>query len=337
MRQDRVNVRWCRHARRIEAAPNEYKRMIFIAIMNFMHGINLSREDYEVVLTIADQASVTRAAKQLHLSQSAVSHHLRALEERIGTRLFRRESRRMALSPVGEEFVSSARRIIGEMRRADSRLSILARTGRKLLTIGTECYTSYHWLPSLAEELKRTAGGWELRISLESNLRVIPALLSGEIDLAILNSPGEHRELAYGKLLRDEIVLIVAQSHPLASHATIRPVDLEGETLLLQGSPNNRSTVVDEFLTPAGIVPASVQYVHLTEAIIEMVRAGLGIAALARWMILPHLSAQRLKAIRLGSSGLRRNWRIAFRRADPRIVELRKASSQLSKRLRQLL
>jgi LysR family transcriptional regulator for metE and metH len=302
-----------------------------------MHVTNVTREDYEVVLKIADEASVTRAAKQLHLSQSAVSHHLRALEERIGTRLFRREPRRMALSPVGEEFVSSARHIVGEMRRADSRLSILARTGRNLLTIGTECYTSYHWLPSLAEEFKRGAHGCELRISLDATFRVIPALLSGELDLAIVNSPGEHRELAYEMLLKDEIVLLVTKSHRLASRATIQPADLEGETLLLHASPGNRSTVVDEFLTPAGIVPASLQCVQLTEAMIEMVRAGLGIAALARWMILPHLRTQSLKTIRLGSSGLRRDWRIAFRRADPRFVELRKAASLLSKRLRRLL
>lgn len=159
----------------------------------------------------------------------------------------------------------------------------------------------------------------------------------GEIDLAILNSPGEHKELAYELLLEDEIVLLVGKSHSLASRATIRPADLEGETLLLHASPNSRSTLVDEFLKPAGVVPASVQYVQLTEAITEMVKAGLGIAALARWMILPHLRTQSLKAIRLGSSGLRRDWRIAFRRADPRFVELRKASSLLSKRLRGLL
>ncbi len=299
--------------------------------------MTLTREDYEVVLRIAEEASVTRAARQLHLSQSAVSHHLRALEERIGTRLFRRESRRMALSLVGEEFVASARHILGEMRRADSRLSVLARTGRKLLTIGTECYTSYHWLPSLAESFKRGAPAYELRISLDANLRVVPALLNGELDLAILNSPGEHGDLAYETLLRDELVLLVATSHQLAGRASVRPGDLEGETLLLHASPNNRSSVVDEFLAPAGVVPASVQYVLLTEAIVEMARAGLGIAALARWMIQPHLRTQSVKAVRLGPSGLRRDWRIAFRRADPRLAELRKASTLLSRRLRRML
>jgi DNA-binding transcriptional ArsR family regulator len=129
---------------KISALSHECKQMHFMVIIDPMHTINLTREDYEVVLTVADEESVTRAATQLHLSQSAVSHHLRALEARLGTPLFFREPRRMVLSPVGEEFVSSARQIIGEMRRADSRLSILARTGRKLLTIGTECYTSYH-------------------------------------------------------------------------------------------------------------------------------------------------------------------------------------------------
>jgi LysR family transcriptional regulator, regulator for metE and metH len=305
--------------------------------MNSMHTLGLTREDYEVVLAVADEMSVTRAAKQLHLSQSAVSHHLRALEVRIGEPLFRREPRRMALSPFGEEFLMSARRIIGEMRRADTRLSILARTGRRLLTVGTECYTSYHWLPSLAEEFKRAAVDCELKISLDANLRVIPALLTGEIDLAIVNSPGEHKDLGYEMLLKDEIVLLVAKSHPLARRVAIHPIHLEGEALLLQGSQNNRSTVIDEFLAPAGVFPASVQYVQLTEAIVEMARAGMGVAALARWMILPHVGTGSLKVVRLGASGLRRDWRVAFRRTDPRFEELRNISSLLSKRLRRLL
>lgn len=290
-----------------------------------------------MVLRIAEEASVTRAARQLHLSQSAVSHHLRALEERLGTRLFRRESRRMALSPVGEEFVSSARRILGEMRRADSRLGALARTGRRLLTIGTECYTSFHWLPSLTEEFRRAAPGYELRISLDASLRVVAALLAGELDLAILNSPGEHPDLAYQPLLRDELVLLVAGSHRLAGRASIEPGELEGETLLLHASPNNRSSVIDDFLAPGGVVPASVQHVLLTEAIVEMARAGLGVAALARWMIHPHLKSTSVKAVRLGRSGLRRDWRIAYRRSDPRLAELSKASTLLTKRLRRLV
>src|SRR5260370_3637207 len=144
-----------RHGHKIGSLLHECKRMCFLVIMNFMHSLNLTREDYEVLLTVADEGSVTRAGTQLHLSQSAVSHHLRALEARIGTPLFLREPRRMVLSLVGEEFVSSARHIIGEMRPADSRLSVLARSGRKLLTIGTKCYTTYHSLPSLPHALNR--------------------------------------------------------------------------------------------------------------------------------------------------------------------------------------
>jgi DNA-binding transcriptional LysR family regulator len=138
-------------------------------------------------------------------------------------------------------------------------------------------------------------------------------------------------------LLEDEIVLLASKSHPLAARATIHPSHLEGQTLLLHGSPNNRSTVIDEFLAPAGVVPAAIQYIQMTEAIVEMAKAGLGLAALARWMILPHLGTKSLKVMRLGPSGLRRDWRIAFRRADPRFQELKTTSAMLSKRLRRLL
>src|SRR5260370_17783492 len=116
-----MNGRSRRNGHKIGSVLDECKGMCFIVIMNSMHAINLTREDYEMVLTVADEASVTRAATQLHLSQSAVSHHLRALEARLGTPLFLREPRRMVLSPVGEEFVSSPRHIISQLHRSDTK------------------------------------------------------------------------------------------------------------------------------------------------------------------------------------------------------------------------
>jgi LysR family transcriptional regulator, regulator for metE and metH len=161
-------------------------------------------------------------------------------------------------------------------------------------------------------------------------------LLGGEVDLAILNSKGENRDLIYLPLVKDEIVLLVHPSHRLACRSFVRPDDLASEVLLLQSTHNNRNAVVDEFLDPAGIFPASVQFLQLTEAIIEMVKAEMVVSALARWMILPHVQAKSVSAIRLGRGGLRRDWRVAFRDGDPQPEELTRACTYFSQHLNRL-
>jgi LysR family transcriptional regulator for metE and metH len=294
---------------------------------------DLTRQDLELALTIAEEGSVTRAALRLHLSQSAVSHHLRSLEDRIGAPLFRRGKRRMTASPLGEELAVRARRICAEFRASEEALDRMIHGKTRIVRLGTECYTSYHWLPALVRELARTVDNVELRIVVEATQRAKAALASGETDAVILQSSGEDHGLLYWPLFRDELVLVVNARHALARRQSVEPKDISPETLILHEMPGGRLGVIDEFFVPARVYPSQLRRVQLTEAIIEMVRAQMGVSILAEWLAEPYIRTKGLSTVRLGK-GLWRNWRLATVRGHPLAREIEQLSRVLSSLLK---
>jgi LysR family transcriptional regulator for metE and metH len=291
--------------------------------------MRLSRQDLELTLAIAEEGTVTRAALRLHLSQSALSHHLSTLEERVGAALFRRGSRRMSLTPAGEAVVSGARRLCSEFRTFEETLGSLVHGTRRILRLGTECYTSYHWLPALVSEMNRTAKDVELRIVIEATQRAKAALESGEADAVILQSTGENPRVKYWPLFRDELKLVVNIRHRLAKRQTIQPTDLTAETLILHQVPGGKHAVVDDFFAPAGAFPKQLREVQLTEAIIEMVRAGMGVSVLAHWLVEPHLRDGNISVVRLGKQGVWRDWRLAALRDHALLPQIERLSKAL--------
>jgi len=295
--------------------------------------MRLTRDDIDIAVTIAEEGTLTAAARRLHLSQSALSHHLKNLEERIGSALFIRQPRCMAPTAVGEELVRRGILIQMEFREMELDLAMMAKGAAQVIRLGTQCYTSYHWLPSLVRRHSSLAQRVRLRIVPEATQRVEDALIRGEIDFAILSKEGQDDRLHYWHLLQDEIVLIVAKDHPLSGRRRIMPEDLRGESLLIHTTPDGRHVVVDGLLASHGVRPQEVIRLQLTEAILEMAAAGMGVAAAARWMVTSAASARGLSLISFGPQPIVRQWRCAALRGSPRHSEF----SELAAALRSLM
>jgi LysR family transcriptional regulator for metE and metH len=144
----------------------------------------------------------------------------------------------------------------------------------------------------------------------------VPPLLRGQIDLALATGLRSNRRILVRPLFADELVAVVAPHHPWAGRKNVSPRDFEGQRLFIVPPPED-SDVVTDFLRPAGVKPAEVNELVLTEALVAMVQAGLGIGALPRWTVGPELKAGTLAAVRLGR-GLRRRWGLATLRSHPR-------------------
>ncbi len=147
-----------------------------------------------------------------------------------------------------------------------------------------------------------------VQIVVEATRRPLPALLEGRLDLAIVSGRSGNRLVEHHVLFDDEMVAVMAPDHPLATSTTVTPAQLASETLILYAIPIRSSDLFQRFLVPAGVTPARVLHVELTEAIVELVRAGQGIAAMAAWAIAPDVRSGRVVTRRLGRRGLRRRW-----------------------------
>jgi LysR family transcriptional regulator for metE and metH len=277
--------------------------------------IRLEIRDLRVVLALAAARTTAKAAASLHLTQPAVSRALLSAEDRLGARLFDRTRRGLVPTVAGEQLLEGAARLLAELGDLEARIRapVAAPTRIRLVC---ECYTAYHWLPSALTSLRHTVPELDLTLAIEHTLDPVAALEAGTIDVALLTTSKVPRgALEEAPLFSDEIVLVLAASHPLAARKTLGAADLRTTTLL---SPTVAPAAARWFTAhvfgqrpPTGL---RVQFLPLTEAILDLARAGMGVAVLSDWIATPHLGRGDLVAKRLTGRPLRRPWRIAWRR-----------------------
>jgi LysR family transcriptional regulator for metE and metH len=280
----------------------------------------LDVRDLALVREVAGTGSVTRAGARLHLTQSALSHRLRSVESRLGTPLFLRLGKKMVLTPAGERVLATAHRVLDELGRAEDELRVIGRTGAGVLRLCTQCYTGYHWLPPLLQTFHARHPLVEVQIAVDATYRPVEALLAREIDLAVLTATVKDRRLHVRPLFEDEMLAIVAPDHPWTRRSYIEPAAMAGESLIVYKTERHDSYVFTQILEPAGVEPAQVSKVPLTEAILELVKAGLGIAVMSRWAVEPAIASGAIRGIRITRRGVIREWSAATLagRTEPR-------------------
>src|SRR5262245_789155 len=273
--------------------------------------MNLDVRHLQMVQAIHEEGTVTRAATRLNLTQSALSHQLIGIEERLEATLFQRVGKQMVITPAGERLLSAGAIVLAELRRAEH--DIARETTRRdgILRVSTECYTCYHWLPAHIKAFNAEWPRVEVRIVVEATRLPHQALLDGKIDVGIVSSRWRNAKLSYTPLFKDELVVIVSPEHRLAKQSFVAAEDFREEHLIAYDVPREHLTVFQEVMVPAGVTPRALSNVQLTEAIIEMVKGDLGIAALAYWAVAPHVEAGTIVALPLTKHGLKRQWSAA--------------------------
>jgi LysR family transcriptional regulator for metE and metH len=271
----------------------------------------LEVRDLRLLSAIAEQGTLTRAGNVLFLTQSALSRQLADLEKRLGVTLFQRSGRRMVLTPAGERLMESGRDILGAVARAEQEAREVAGDAEAVLRFATECYTCYHWLPATLIEYRRRFPRVEPRIVASATRRPLQALLKGQLDLAIVTSRVRDRRIEQTPLFADEFTAVVAPDHPWASKPFVVADDFADQHVFLYNLTRAESTLMRDVLDPAGVAPKRISRVELTEAILELVRAGLGVATLARWSVAPYVRSGALVAVPITRRGLHREWSAA--------------------------
>jgi LysR family transcriptional regulator, regulator for metE and metH len=279
--------------------------------------MDLEVRHLRLVAEIADAGSMTRAADRLFLTQSALSHQLRDIEARFGTTFFLRVGRRLVLTAAGRRVLETARRVLTDLERTEADVRRLAGNTDGIIRVCTQCNTGYHWLGPLLSVYQRKHPRVTVNIAADATDRPVAALLDGNVDLAILVHAVDDPRLRVRRLFTDEMVAIVTPSSPLARRRWISAADLAEQHLLLYSSAPEESFVFRELFTPAGLKPARVSFIMLTEAMIELAKAGTGAGVLPRWSAQRAIATGAVSALSLTRRGMRRQWVAATLAAQP--------------------
>ncbi|MEZ9125154.1 LysR substrate-binding domain-containing protein [Vibrio splendidus] len=265
--------------------------------------------------TLRDSGSLTATATSLHLTQSALSHQLKDLEARIGGQLFLRKTRPVKFTSEGEILLKLADEIQPKIAKAENELASLKEDVNGRLHMAIECHSCFQWLMPALKEYQVAWPSVTLDFSSGFGFEPLPALMAGELDLVITSDIQPRSEVHYEPLFDFEMRLITAINSPLAKKPSIEPQDLSDITMLSYPVQKQRLDVVKHFLQPAGVEPKKWKQADNTLMLVQMVSAGLGVAALPNWAI-SEFSRQGLIASKPLGKGLSRRLFAAVRNSE---------------------
>jgi LysR family transcriptional regulator for metE and metH len=265
----------------------------------------------KLIKAIVEEGSITKAIDKLHLTQSAISHQLKEAEQQLGTKIFLRENKKMVLTKAGEKLYEAGKEILGKLQDTEQEIKKLVFGEFGEIRLSTECYSSYHWLPSVMKQFQLLYPNIDLKIVMEATHYPLQKLLAGVLDVAITSDPIKDNKIKYLELFQDEMVAVVSENHPWTKKKYVIAEDFKDEHLLIHSLPMETVTVHQLVLAPAGVAPKKITPLPLTEASIEMVKADMGVMVMASWALQPYLKSNSLKAVKIGKNGLKRKHYVA--------------------------
>ncbi|MDF9616349.1 LysR family transcriptional regulator [Pseudomonas entomophila] len=248
--------------------------------------------------------SVHEAAERLHLTQSALSHQLRELEERIGMQLFVRKSKPVRFTSAGFKLLQLAEQVLPLIRTTERDLGKLASGNAGRLHIAIECHSCYQWLMPSVDEFRSAWPEVELDLASGFAFAPLPALERGDLDLVVTSDPVSLPGITYVPLFGYEAMLAVDNHHALCDEPFLEPADIASETLITYPIERNRLDIFTKFLDLADIEPAQVRTSELTVMMMQLVASGRGVCCLPNWALHEYSSRGYVKAKRLGENGL---------------------------------
>ena len=276
----------------------------------------LERIHLHIVQQVERQGSLTAAAGVLNLTQSALSHSMKKLEQQLGTDVWLREGRSLRLTQAGQYLLAVANRVLPQLDQAESRLRQFAQGERGTLRIGMECHPCYQWLLKIVSPYLSTWPDVDVDVKQKFQFGGIGALFGYEIDLLVTPDPLHKPGLHFEPVFDYEQVLVVAGSHPFAQQAYVKPAQLASETLITYPVSPERLDVYTQFLAPAGIAPRRHKTIETTDIMLQMVASGRGVAALPRWLALEYAEKMDVVPVQLGRHGIAKQIHLGTREQD---------------------
>lgn len=260
--------------------------------------------------TLARTGSFTQTARDLHLTQSAVSHSIKALERDIGCRLFDRLGKRVALTQAGEQLLHHSTKILQEMETARESLAHLGKWGRGRLRLGASTTACQHLIPPVLREFKESFPEHVINIEPGDTPALVTALLKHRIDLALSLEADNEPQLDFHHLFTDELHFLVGALHPWAKAGRVERAEIPRQNYILYSKHSVTFRLIEDYFRREDMALNTVIELGSMEATKELVKLGLGICILAPWVAKKEIEEGSLVALPLGRRKLQRRWGI---------------------------
>ncbi len=280
----------------------------------------LNLNDLAVFLAAAETCNFSEAGRRLHLSQPAVSQTIRRLEERFGTRLFRRDGHCVRLTEAGQVLVPMARELLVAAKRLEETMASLQGAVVGEMTIGCSTSSGRYLLPGLIARFRARYPNVRVNVHIHARREVLDRLLDGRLGFGVSSKRVEHRDLEYQHFFTDEVILIVPADHPWAGYRRVFPDDLLDEPMILREEEAGTREVLLEGLLEHDISPDMLQVAMVlgsAEAIGRAVAEGIGVAFVSRIAVAQGLALGQVVEVAVEGLDLRREIYLVRNRSRP--------------------
>ena len=269
---------------------------------------------FRLIKTIEEEGSIANSTERLFLTQSALSHQLRELEERLGFKVFHRTRNKWELTQEGRELYKLANKLFSVMDEGFNAIKQIREGSKGAIKLSAECQSFFHSIPSFIQKMCVLYPEIDIAVTLGATHQTISQVLSEEIDIAIVTSKSESDELLNIPVFKDEIFAIMHQEHPLNSLNYLAASHFENVHLLINSFPLEGVAVYEQFLKPNKIIPLKVSAIPFTEITLSMIKANMGIMCAPKWQLSPFKLSKELVFKRIEKNGLKRTHYLAVKK-----------------------
>jgi LysR family transcriptional regulator, regulator for metE and metH len=279
----------------------------------------LERTHLAIIREVDRHGSLTAAANVLCLTQSALSHTVKKMEQQLGTAVWSRDGRNLRLTQAGQYLLALANRVLPQMEHAEERMRQFALGQRGTLRIGMECHPCYQWLLKVVSPYLARWPDVDVDVKQKFQFGGIGALFGYDIDILVTPDPLRKPGLRFEPVFDYEQVLVVGRQHRLAQAPFILPDELAEEVLITYPVEIDRLDIYNQFLMPANVMPKRHKVIETTDIMLQMVASGRGVAALPRWLVEEYADKVEVNAVRLGKQGIAKQIFLGVRETDTTI------------------
>lgn len=271
---------------------------------------------FRILLALKRRGTLNAASKSLYLTQSALSHQMKNLEQRLGIILWRKQGRTLVLTQAGHYLSEVAESVIATVDSAEQHLTLLAAGKTGKLTIGIDCHACYEWFRTILQPYLQA---WpELAIEVTSRYRFnsFEAIQQYKLDAVLTSDPVFNGVLHYQPLFDFELVLIVAKQHRLAEYQFIEPSELQQETILTYPVERERLDMFRKVLQPSGVEPLAHITVEETDIMLQLAASQRGVCLLPEWLLVDKAKNPDVVSLRFENLPLTKTMYLATRHED---------------------
>ncbi|MFK7771413.1 MAG: LysR family transcriptional regulator [Saprospiraceae bacterium] len=261
---------------------------------------------YRLIKTIAEEGSIANSSEKLFLTQSALSHQLRELEERLGFKVFHRKRSKWILTNEGQELYTLAVQLFETIEKGFSKIELIKEGSKGKIELAVECQSFFHDLPGFIQKMGILYPEIDISLKFSSRHEIITKIKSDEVDIMMSTYKPLSDDLYSIEIYQDEIFAVVHKEHPFNEKDFVSPSSFADAHLIINSFPLEGVAIYEHCLRAIDVVPKKLSAIPFTEFTLSMVAANLGVMCSPKWQLRGFKLHEDLRLKRIRPNGVKR-------------------------------